>query len=155
MISIRNQQNNNQPQGETENQHWVHLAEALAKRWEALTVADLAQIQHKLSRLAEVVQQRYQLTLEDARQQVGDFEQSLAYEAKLAYMALGSKISDIKLRGSKLRHDISEFGWTVTSERLIARYPGYAVGIAAALGLIVGAAIGGTIGATTRRERRW
>jgi hypothetical protein len=151
MIFIRNQRTNNQQPDEAQSQHWTHLAEALAKRWEALTVADLAQIQHSLSRLAEIVQERYQLTLDEARHQVAQFEQSLADEAKQAYAALGATMLDLKLRGSKLRHDISEFGWQVTAEKTIARYPGYAVGIAIVLGFI----IGGSIGAATRRPRRW
>lgn len=151
MIFTRNQQASQQSPDMQANQHWVHLAEALAKRWEALTVADLAQVQHKLSQLADVIQQRYQLTVDEARQQVLDFERSLVDEAQLAYTALGVRIIDMRARGSKLRHDISEFGWQVMAERTIARHPGYVVGLGAVLGLAVGLAIG----ASTRRPRRW
>jgi ElaB/YqjD/DUF883 family membrane-anchored ribosome-binding protein len=130
---------------------WVHLAEALAARWEELTVADLAQIQARVSQLADVVQQRYRLTIDEARQQVAEFEHTLRDEAKMAYAALVVKADNIRRHTRNLRHDISEFGWMITAERLVARYPGYAVGLAAALGLV----IGGAIGASTRRARRW
>ena len=137
-------------------EHWTYLDQPVANRWPELTPTDKAQIQSRLSRLAEVVEQRYRLTKEEAQRQVAEFEQTLENEARQAYAALAMRFGELKqesrLFARSFRHDLAEFGWAVTVERLVARYPASAIGIAAGVGAIIGASL--TAGIAALNDRR-
>lgn len=54
-------------------ENWKRMRGAVRRRWKKVRSADLDAIQGNRQNLAELIQQRYSITLEEAYQQIADW----------------------------------------------------------------------------------
>ncbi len=134
---------------------WDELRAVIQDRWSELTTDDLDNLKGRVDRLVTLVQERYAISVEDARRQVSEFEQTLEEKSAQLYDNFSSRIG---ARYRSAREGINDFADDVRTYGLgssvvdVARtYPVAAVTAAFLLGALVA---GSSVRGATRR-RRW
>jgi ElaB/YqjD/DUF883 family membrane-anchored ribosome-binding protein len=122
------------------------LRTVLQGRWNELTHEDLENLRAKAARLTDLVQERYGLTYEDARQQVQDFRANVGQHLSDSYDALSE---NVRQSASEFASDVRDFGLATTLVDVARHNPLYAMGTAFVVGFLLKAAM------TPSRRSRW
>lgn len=146
--------NNNAARSSDENKGtWDELRTVIQGRWSELTGEDLDRLRGQASKLVSVVQQRYGVSLDDARRQVSEFEQNLEDQAKQLYKSasdqVGSRYRDARAGVNEFASDVRNFGFGTTVIDLARHYPVATI----VTSFLLGAALAG--GTVRSRRRRW
>jgi hypothetical protein len=133
---------------------WEELSSTIQSRWNQLTHEDLENFKLKAGQLAQIVQQRYGGSLEDARRQVVEFEQTLEDRVLESYRAatdeLGNRYRGMRQNVQHFASDVRDFGLATTLLDVARHNPIAAMTAAFALGFAAKAAI-----TPPRRRIRW
>ena len=132
---------------------WEELRTVIQGRWSELTHEDLENLKNQVNRLVDVVQQRYGVSLEDAKRQVNEFEQTLEDKVASAYRSVsdqvGSRYRSAREGVNEFASDVRNFGFGTTVVDLARHYP-VATFVTA---FLLGAAVSGA--SVRSRRRRW
>ena len=132
---------------------WEDLRSAIQGRWTELTTEDYEALKQRAGQLAQIVQQRYGLSFQDAKKQVTDFEQSLENHVqdyyKIAATEVGDRYRNVRQNVGNFASDVRDFGLGTTLVDFARHNPLFALGTACTVGFLLHAAI------TPRRKYRW
>ena len=132
---------------------WEELRTVIQGRWTELTTDDVNHLKQKAGQLAQIVQQRYGISLDDAKKQVNDFEQSLESQVGEYYKTVAAQINgryrSARQNVSSFAGDVRDFGLGTTLVDVARHNPLFALGTAFTVGFLLHAAI------TPRRKYHW
>ena len=130
---------------------WDELRSLIQARWDQLTHEDLDNLKGRISALADLVQQKYGITIDEAKQQVSEFEQGLEEHALRSYQILCDKVNS-GYRGARRNveefvGDVRDFGLRTTLLDIARHNPVITIVTAFTLGFL--------LRETTRKKPRW
>ena len=129
------------------------LRAVLQGRWNELTHEDLDNLKSKASRLTDLVQERYGISYDEARQQVQEFRGNVGQHLSDSYDAVadqvGNRYRNARQSASEFASDVRDFGLGTTMIDVARHNPLYAMGTAFIVGFLLKAAL------TPSRRSRW
>ncbi len=132
---------------------WEDLHAAIRNRWSDLTSEDLESVKQKAGQLVQIVQDRYGISVREAKKQVRDFEQSLESRIQGYYKSLeaefGDRYRNVRQNVDNFTSDVRDFGLGTTLVDVARHNPLFALGTAFTLGFLLHASL------TPRRKYRW
>jgi hypothetical protein len=153
-MGIKMVEENAQRSDNAQKNGWEELSAVIQGRWSQLTHEDLENFKMKAGQLAELVQQRYGGSLEEAKRQVQEFEQGLEAGILESYRAasdeIGARYRDVRQNMQNFASDVRDFGFGTAVLDLARHNPVAAMCSAFTLGFLVKAAI-----TPSRRRIRW
>ena len=135
---------------------WNEVRNLIAARFDKLTHEDFDRLKGQVGKLADLVQQRYGISYEDAKGQVQEFEKGLSEDAARLYQGVHDKVQakyrDARANVGDIADDVRNFGFAVVAGDLARRNPAATALAAFALGFAVRSAF---VSSCSKRRYRW